>query len=70
MYLTLKQTFKPNKKERKLLNLLCHISKNIYNSYLYIYRYAYFNKITNIDKLIYRKLYNNENIKLNSSIKK
>lgn len=62
--LTLKQNFKPNKQERKLLNLLCHISKNIYNSYLYIYRYAYFNKIENIDKLIYKKLYKNENFKL------
>ena len=64
MYLTIKENFKPTKQERKLLNLLCHISKNIYNSYLYVYRFAYFNKIENVDKLLYQKLYKNENFNL------
>lgn len=64
MCLTIKQNYKPKKNERKLLNLLCHISKNVYNSYLYIYRYAYFNNIEYIDKLLTRKLYKNENFKL------
>ena len=64
MYLTIKQSYKPNKSERKLLNLLCHISKNIYNSYLYVYRYAYFNNIEYIDQLLNKKLYKNENFKL------
>lgn len=64
MYLTIKQSYKPKKNERKLLNLLCHISKNIYNSYLYVYRYAYFNNIEYIDKLLDKKLFKNENFKL------
>ena len=64
MYLTIKQTYKPNKSERKLLNLLCHISKNIYNSYLYVFRYAYFNNIEYVDQLLNKKLYKNENFKL------
>ena len=42
MFKTLKYKYTPTKKERRLLRLLCHISKNLYNSALYILRQEYF----------------------------
>lgn len=39
---TMKYHFKCTKKERNLLRLLCHISKNIYNSALYELRQEFF----------------------------
>ena len=41
-FLTMKYHFKANEKEKKLLKLLCRISKNIYNSSLYELRQQYF----------------------------
>ena len=42
MFKTLKYKYTPTKKERRLLMLLCHISKNLYNSALYTLRQEYF----------------------------
>ena len=42
MFKTLKYKYIPTKKERRLLRLLCHISKNLYNSALYTLRQEYF----------------------------
>ena len=42
MFKTLKYKYTPTKKERRLLRLFCHISKNLYNSALYILRQEYF----------------------------
>lgn len=42
MFKTLKYKYTPTKKERRLLRLLCHISKNLYNSALYTLRQEYF----------------------------
>ena len=42
-FLTLKYHLKVKGKEKRLLDLLCHISKNIYNSTLYELRQEYFN---------------------------
>ena len=42
MFKVMKYKYIPTKKERKLLRLLCHISKNLYNSTLYILRQEYF----------------------------
>jgi len=36
MFKVIKYKYIPTKKERRLLRLLCHISKNLYNSALYI----------------------------------
>ena len=41
-FLTMKYHFKANSNEKKLLKLLCRISKNIYNSALYELRQQYF----------------------------
>ena len=41
-FLTMKYHFKANFNEKKLLKLLCRISKNIYNSALYELRQQYF----------------------------
>ena len=45
-FLTMKYHFKANSNEKKLLKLLCRISKNIYNSALYELRQQYFNNKT------------------------
>ena len=45
-FLTMKYHFKANSNEKKLLKLLCGISKNIYNSALYELRQQYFNNKT------------------------
>ena len=45
-FLTMKYHFKANFNEKKLLKLLCRISKNIYNSALYELRQQYFNNKT------------------------
>ena len=42
MFKVMKYKYIPSKKERKLLRLLCHISKNLYNSTLYVLRMEYF----------------------------
>ncbi len=42
MFKTLSYKYTPNKKERKFLRLLSHISKNLYNSALYALRQEYF----------------------------
>ena len=42
MFKVMKYKYIPTKKERKLLRLLCHISKNLYNSALYTLRQEYF----------------------------
>ena len=42
MFKVIKYKYIPTKKERRLLRLLCHISKNLYNSTLYILRQEYF----------------------------
>ena len=42
MFKVIKYKYIPSKKERKLLRLLCHISKNLYNSTLYTLRMEYF----------------------------
>ena len=42
MFLTLKYHFKPTQYQYKLLKLLFHISKNIYNSALYELRSQFF----------------------------
>ena len=42
MFKTISYQYKPNKNERNLLRLLCHISKNLYNSALYELRQEYF----------------------------
>ena len=42
MFKVIKYKYIPSKKERKLLRLLCHISKNLYNSTLYALRMEYF----------------------------
>ncbi|MBQ8292557.1 MAG: transposase [Bacilli bacterium] len=42
MYKTLQYRYTPKKNERSLLKLLCHISKNLYNSALYELRQIYF----------------------------
>lgn len=42
MFKVIKYKYIPTKKERKLLRLLCHISKNLYNSALYTLRQEYF----------------------------
>ena len=42
MFKVMKYKYIPSKKERKLLRLLCHISKNLYNSTLYALRMEYF----------------------------
>ncbi len=42
MFKTLTYKFTPNKKQRNLLRLLSHISKNLYNSTLYELRQEYF----------------------------
>ena len=41
-FLTMKYHFKATAKEKKLLKLLCRISKNIYNTSLYELRQQYF----------------------------
>ncbi len=35
MFKVISYQYKPNKKQRNLLRLLCHISKNLYNAALY-----------------------------------
>ena len=42
MFKVISYRYKPNKKQRNLLRLLCHISKNLYNSALYELRQEYF----------------------------
>ena len=42
MFKTIQYKYIPTKKERRLLRLLCHISKNLYNSALYTLRQEYF----------------------------
>ena len=42
MFKVIQYKYNPTKKERRLLRLLCHISKNLYNSALYILRQEYF----------------------------
>ena len=42
-FLTRKYHLKVKGKQKRLLDLLCHISKNIYNSTLYELRQEYFN---------------------------
>ena len=41
-FLTMKYHYKGNDNEKKLLKLLCRISKNIYNCALYELRQMYF----------------------------
>ena len=41
-FLTMKYHYKATDKEKKLLKLLCGISKNVYNSVLYELRQQYF----------------------------
>lgn len=48
MFKVIKYKYIPSKKERKLLRLLSHISKNLYNSTLYALRMEYFKKKSNI----------------------
>ena len=62
MFKVISYQYKPNKKQRKLLRLLCHISKNLYNSALYKLRQEYFNskKVLSYYELN-RILKNNEN---------
>ncbi len=64
-FLTIKYHYKATIKEQKILNFLCHISKNLYNATLYQLRQDYFtfNKIGtyfNNNKV----LNNNENFHL------
>ena len=42
MFKVISYQYKPNKKQRNLLRLLCHISKNWYNATLYELRQEYF----------------------------
>jgi len=42
MFKVLQYRYKPTKNERRLLRLLCHISKNLYNSAIYTLRQEYF----------------------------
>ena len=42
MFKVISYRYKPNKKQRNLLRLLCHISKNLYNAALYELRQEYF----------------------------
>lgn len=42
MFKVISYKYKPNKKQRNMLRLLCHISKNLYNSALYELRQEYF----------------------------
>lgn len=44
MYLTQKQTVKPNNSLFKELDYLCYLSKNLYNSTLYVARKSFFDK--------------------------
>lgn len=46
MFKTISYKYVPTKNERRMLRLLCHISKNLYNSALYILRQEYFKSKT------------------------
>ena len=46
MFRTISYKYVPSKDERRMLRLLCHISKNLYNSALYILRQEYFKSKT------------------------
>ena len=59
MFKTISYQYKPNKNERNLLRLLCHISKNLYNSALYELRQEYFKTKKLISYYDLNKILNN-----------
>lgn len=62
MFKVISYKFKPNKEQRNLLRLLCHISKNLYNSALYELRQEYFKSKKLISYYeLNKKLKTNEN---------